>query len=243
LKIIQDLFLAVHQWMQGSLLVAVSGALLWGIFSVILSPCHLAAIPLIIGYIASKQGQDAKKAFITSFIFSMGILVSIVLIGFITISMRRIAGDVGPLGNYLVGAILIFFGLNLTGLFSLGQCGPGAKLSSKNLKSGHGGTFLFGILLGIGLGPCTFAFMAPLLGIVFQTAATHLLKAILIMVFFAIGHVGVIIFAGTSTGSVQKYLNWAEDSKAIKYVKLVCGILVIIAGIYMLSKELLPLIK
>ena len=34
---------------------------------------------------------------------------------------------------------------------------------------------ILGLLFGIALGPCTFAYMAPVLGIVFQTAQTNYL--------------------------------------------------------------------
>jgi cytochrome c-type biogenesis protein len=232
-----QLFTTVNQWLAGSLLVASFGSLVWGILSIILSPCHLAAIPLVIGYISSQKDQTTKKAFISSLLLSLGILASIILLGAITLSLGRIAGDLGPITNYVVAAVLIFFGLYLTGLIKL-NWGGGLPVKGMKKTTNPWATFILGFIVGAGLGPCTFAFMAPIMGIAFQVASTNLIHAILILSFFAIGHVGVIVLAGTFTGAVQTYLNWTEKSKGATILKIICGILVIIAGFYMIWKEL-----
>ena len=232
-----QLFTTVNQWLAGSLLVASFGSLVWGILSIILSPCHLAAIPLVIGYISSQKDQTTKKAFISSLLLSLGILASIILLGAITLSLGRIAGDLGPITNYVVAAVLIFFGLYLTGLIKL-NWGGGLPVKGMKKTTNPWATFILGFIVGAGLGPCTFAFMAPIMGIAFQVASTNLIHAIQIRSFFAIGHVGVIVLAGTFTGAVQTYLNWTEKSKGATILKIICGILVIIAGFYMIWKEL-----
>jgi cytochrome c-type biogenesis protein len=80
--------------------------------------------------------------------------------------------------------------------------------------------------------------MAPVLGIVFQTAQTNYALSVIFLLAFGTGHCSVIVGAGTLTGKVQKYLDWSEGSKTIILVKKICGVLVILAGIYMI---LLPL--
>ncbi|RLB96748.1 MAG: cytochrome C biosynthesis protein, partial [Deltaproteobacteria bacterium] len=49
-----QLFLTVNQWMTGGLAVAAAGAFLWGMVSVLFSPCHLASIPLIVAYVGGQ---------------------------------------------------------------------------------------------------------------------------------------------------------------------------------------------
>lgn len=93
---------------------------------------------------------------------------------------------------------------------------------------------ILGLLFGIGLGPCTFAYMAPILGIVFQVAKTNILYSTILLLAFGIGHILVIVAAGTLTKKVQQYLNWTEQSKASTYIKRICGVLVIFGGIYMI---------
>jgi len=46
----------------------------------ILSPCHLASIPLIVGFIDEQGQMNVRRAFVTSNL-AVGILISIALIG------------------------------------------------------------------------------------------------------------------------------------------------------------------
>ncbi len=48
-------FLTINHWMTGSLGPALVGSFLWGMVSVLFSPCHLASIPLIIAYVGGQQ--------------------------------------------------------------------------------------------------------------------------------------------------------------------------------------------
>jgi len=80
----EKLFTTLTHAVEGTPAIAVTAAFLWGILSVLLSPCHLASIPLIVGFI-DKQGQmSTRRAFAISVLFAGGILVTIALIGAIT---------------------------------------------------------------------------------------------------------------------------------------------------------------
>ena len=76
--------------------------------------------------------------------------------------------------------------------------------------------------------------MAPMLGIVFTVSATQFLFAVLLLLFYGIGHCSVIVFAGTFSEIIQRYLNWNKNSKGMVIVKKICGILVILGGIYLI---------
>ena len=108
------------------------------------------------------------------------------------------------------------------------------KTKTKGLIS----ALILGLLFGIALGPCTFAYMAPVLGIVFQTAQTNYFLAMAYLLAFGIGHCSVIIGAGMLTCKIQKYLNWSEESKTILWIKRICGILVVFGGIYLVYTTL-----
>ena len=93
--------------------------------------------------------------------------------------------------------------------------------------------FLLGFF-GIALGPCTFAYMAPVLGATFRVGATTPLLAVGLLITYGIGHCAVIVLAGTFTQTVQKYLRWNETSMAANIVKKVCGVLVLFGGLYLI---------
>ena len=103
------------------------------------------------------------------------------------------------------------------------------------LSRGLTGALLLGFLFGIGLGPCTFAFLAPVLGLVFSLADTNLPQALGLLGAFALGHCGVIVFAGGTAGTVQRYLRWTEKSKGATIVKKTAGVLVLLAGVYYIT--------
>ncbi|MBU4460318.1 MAG: cytochrome C biogenesis protein, partial [Verrucomicrobia bacterium] len=66
---------------EGSPGVALSAALGWGILSILLSPCHLASIPLIVGFINDQGRVTIRRAFGLALLFSVGILITIAGIG------------------------------------------------------------------------------------------------------------------------------------------------------------------
>ena len=93
------LFSWLSELVQSTFLVALLGSFLWGILSILLSPCHLSSIPLVIGYISSQGQIKIKRSFYLALVFAAGILITIALIGLITASMGRLLGDVGQWGN------------------------------------------------------------------------------------------------------------------------------------------------
>ena len=209
--------------------MAVLAAFGWGVLSILLSPCHLSSIPLVIGYISSQGQIRVKKSFYIALSFAIGILITITAIGIITASMGRLMGDVGSWGNWLVAIVFIIVGLYLMDLIKLdwGNLNLGGRK-----HSGVFGALLLGLIFGIGLGPCTFAFLAPVLAVVFNIAKGGILKAIALIMFFGIGHCIVIIIAGSMVNLVQRYLNWSEKSRLIIYMKRISGFLVLLGGFY-----------
>ena len=228
---IQALFTHLSRAIEGGPAVALSAALVWGILSIVLSPCHLASIPLIVGFIDEQGTISAKRAFQISLLFSLGILITIGLIGAATAMAGRMLGDVGRFGNYFVAAIFFLVGLHLLGVIPLPFTGPG-QVHMK--KRGRLAAFLLGLVFGVALGPCTFAYMAPMLAVTFQLAADRMAYGILLLLAYGVGHCAVIVLAGTFTEAVQHYLNWNESSRGATILKKVCGVLVILGGLWMI---------
>ena len=94
--------------------------------------------------------------------------------------------------------------------------------------------FILGLVFGIAIGPCTFAYMAPMLGVTFRLARTNPAYGALLLLMYGVGHCGVIVLAGTFTGVVQQYLNWTEKSRGTLILKNVCGVLVLVGGLYLI---------
>jgi len=227
----EQLFTALTRAVEGTPAIAMAAAVVWGVLSIVLSPCHLASIPLIVGFIDRQGRMTTRRAFTISLLFSLGILITIGVIGAVTAAAGRMMGDVGRWGNYAVAAVFLVVGLYLLEVIRLplpNAAQPGIK--SKGLLA----AFMLGLVFGVALGPCTFAYMAPMLGVTFRLASTNISYGVLLLVLYGAGHCGVIVLAGTFTEVVQRYLNWNERSKGAVILKKVCGALVLLGGLWLL---------
>ena len=226
----------IFEWLSNSLqlnpIIALAASFIWGILSILLSPCHLASIPLIIAFIGEQGKMSTKRAFWLATLFSLGILTTITTIGLITGLLGRMLGDIGSYGNYIVAVIFFIIGLHLLEIIPL----PFLEISNQPAfqKRGLLAAFGLGLIFGIALGPCTFAYMAPMLGIVFTISVTQFFYGAVLLFIYGIGHCSVIVFAGTFAEIVQNYLNWNERSKGVVLVKKICGVLVILGGVYLI---------
>ena len=227
----EQIFTALTRAVEGTPAIAITAAVVWGILSIVLSPCHLASIPLIVGFIDQQGKMTTRRAFTISLLFSLGILITIGVIGAVTAAAGRMMGDVGRWGNYAVAAIFFVVGLYLLEVIRL----PMPNAAQPGIKSkGMLAAFVLGLVFGVALGPCTFAYMAPMLGVTFRLASTNLSYGVLLLVLYGVGHCGVIVLAGTFSEVVQRYLNWNEKSKGAIILKKVCGALVLLGGLYLL---------
>jgi cytochrome c-type biogenesis protein len=215
---------------SGSALVV---AFVWGAGSVVLSPCHLASVPLIVAYISRGSTLSVKRALGVSALFSFGIFVSIVVIGLVTAMFGRMAGDIGPWGGWLVAAVFMVFGLVLLGVITLPWSGPNMAASR---QSGWLGALVLGLIFGAAVGPCTFAYMAPILAVVFDKAAAGFLYSTLLILLYSIGHCGVIVLAGTLGARLQTFLNWDQKTHLTVRIRKLCGAILILIGLYLLWK-------
>ncbi len=214
--------------MTGGLVVATAGCFIWGVISVLFSPCHLASIPLIVGYVGGQERMvQPKQACIYSVLFTTGLFITIALIGIICAILGRMLGDVGAYWQVLIGLILIWVAL---GMLGVEKCSlSGSLLYRLNLK-GKLGAFVLGLAYGILSGSCTFGFIAPILAII--TVQEKIATGIILVVLFAVGHCFPIVIAGSSTAAVKKLLENRAWNGAGTWFRKGAGSLVCFLGVY-----------
>lgn len=230
---IEELFTSLSRMTEQGSGMALIGALLWGIGSVVLSPCHLASVPLVVAYVNRGTVISTRRALGLSILFSMGIFLSIAGIGLVTAIFGRLLGDIGSWGNYLVAAVFMVFGLVLLDVITLPWSGANMANSS---KTGAWGAAVLGLIFGTAVGPCTFAYMAPVLAVVFESAQTTFLYSALLILLYAIGHCSVIVLAGTLGARLQTFLNWDQNTHITGRIRKTCGVILILVGLYLLWK-------
>jgi cytochrome c-type biogenesis protein len=227
---VETLFIRLTDAMSGGPLIALAAAFAWGGLSILLSPCHLASIPLIVGYLQGGETVSPRRAASLSTLFALGILGSIALIGAITASAGRMLGDLGLWGNYAVAVVFFLFGLHLLDVLPVPD---GWRPAPNQPRRGAFGALVLGLIFGVALGPCTFGFMAPVLGVTFGLAKTAPLFAFGVLVLFGLGHCAVIGIAGVSSTWIQRWLSWQNNTPAAKWLRRSCGVLVLLGGAYL----------
>ncbi len=232
---IENIFTTLTLAMEKTPAIALGASFVWGILSIILSPCHLASIPLIIGFVGSAGDKvTVKRAFLLSLFFSVGIMITLVFIGLLVgVAGSMLGVYTGAWGNLLVAVVFVIVGLYLLDIIKLDFLSAGIT-QPKFEKRGYIAAFILGLVFGISLGPCTFAYMAPMLAVAFSSAANNIFYSLSLILAYAIGHCGVIVLAGTFTEVLEKYLHWSEGSKGVTILKKTCGALMLAAAVYII---------
>jgi len=225
-----ELFTALSRGIEAAPAIALGAAFAWGVLSVVLSPCHLAGIPLIVAFV-SGGATSGRRAFALSAVFALGVLVTLAGIGLITAAAGRLVGDIGPYGRIIVAALLVLVGLQLLGAIPL-QWGGLTRAAAG--RKGMLAALTLGLIFGAAVGPCTFAYMAPVLAVAFGLAVTAFMYALALLAAFAVGHCAVLVLAGSFTGAVQNYLDWNERTKGALLLRKLCGVLVLLGAAYMI---------
>jgi len=195
------------------------------------SPCVLAMIPLIIGFVGGYAEGSQKKAIQYSLMFTLGLTITFTVLGVIAGALGRLFGDVGGFWYYILPPIVILLGLYL--LFS-DKLNLNIGLSQRFLpkKKALLGAFLIGLFFGILASPCA----TPVLGVILTFAATK--KQIVysggLLLAYALGHWVLVLGAGISAGFAQKVLASKKISNFSSYSKKAGGIILIGVGIYLI---------
>ncbi len=224
--------LTINSWMMTGTLLAAIGCFLWGMVSVVFSPCHLASIPLIVSYVAGQEkALNAKSAVHYSVAFTVGLFITIALVGAACALLGRMLGDVGPYWTILVGAVLIWVAADMMGL---AKCSMGGSLLGLIKIKGLPGAFTLGLAYGILSGSCTFGFIAPILAII--TIQQKVLTGVLFIVLFGIGHSIPIAVAGSSTATVRKLLESSSFHEGGLWFRKCAGAAIGLLGCYFILR-------
>jgi cytochrome c-type biogenesis protein len=240
MDLVQTLAETLTGALTGAAWIAILASFAWGLASIWLSPCHLAGVPLVVGYLAGGPTPQARPA-VVILAFALGVLVSLVPLGAVTLLLGRVAGDLGVSSNYLVAILCLLAGLYLLDWLPLGWLGRwrGAALPQTRSR-GPAAALLLGLIFGLALGPCAFAWLAPVLGVAWMQVPQGLTLPILLLTLFALGHCAGVLLAAGSLHGVQRWLDALGKGRGFAAGRALCGgLLLAVAAYLVLSATLL----
>jgi cytochrome c-type biogenesis protein len=232
---VNGIVLAINEWLTASPAVALPGAFLWGMVSVLLSPCHMASIPLLIAYVAGQNRiLSPKIAAGYAVLFAAGLLLTIVIIGTACALLGRMLGDVGPYWQIGVGLLLIWVGYTF---LKPSACSSTGGVMQRLQVKGLSGSFMIGLAYGFLSGVCTFGFIAPILGMI--TIRDSFVYGIFMLILFAIGHCLPLIAAGIFSARVMEVIYSQAWQKGLVVMRKSAGVIIIGIGCYFSIEPLL----
>jgi len=191
------------------------------------SPCVLAAIPLVIGYVGGYAEGNRKRAALFSAVFVIGLSFTFTLLGAAASYFGQLLDF---LGNWLVygfAALAILMGLHLMGIISVPL--PLQRSVHVN-RRGLTGAFLLGLLTGAVSSPCATPVLAVILG--YASSEKNVLYGSMLLFTYAIGHCALIFAAGLSVGIAESLINSRGVKNWAVYAKKISGAALMCAGIY-----------
>ena len=203
-----------------------------------ISPCSLAMLPLIIGYVGGYSKETPLRTFIQLSFFIFGTAIVFSIIGIIcAVTGSVFASALGGYFTLMMASLLMVMGLKITGVldFDMPVIIKAMPVNTTN------SLFLYPILLGIVFAlagtPCSTPILAGIMA--FAAIGKNLLAAILMLFLFALGQGLILIIAGLFTSSIKNLKKLAGYTNGLMKFS---GVLLILVSIYLFIKVFAPFV-
>jgi cytochrome c biogenesis protein CcdA len=208
-------------------------AFILGLASAVSSACcTFPALGAIVGYSGTREDHDRRASFLDALFFMLGTTIALVILGFVAGFIGQVAQDVmGQYWKLFAGLIAIFVGLAALKLLPFKL--PARTAKAKSRPKGLLAAAAFGLVMGGGVSvaslPCN-----PGIFIVLGVAVLqgYAFWAMGLMAAYAVGFSLplAVIMLGASLGKSAVKAKRAETG-----IRIVCGILLLVAGFYFLA--------
>ena len=204
-----------------------------------ISPCSLAMIPLIVGYIGGYSNERSSgKTFLRMLFFVFGTSVVFSVIGIIcALTGKVFVSFAGGYFGLVLASLVLVMGLKLVGILDFDL-----PVMIKEMPRNNGtNTFLYPLILGAVFAlagtPCSTPILAAIMA--FASLSASLAQSVIMLFLFALGQGLILIFAGVLTSKLK---NWKGFYKFSDMLLKVSGVLLILAALYIFYKIFLPFV-
>lgn len=188
---------------------AATTALLAGLASSV-SPCTVAAVPLVIGYVGGYADGSRRRAFFYAAAFVLGLALAFTGVGLAIALAGAMLLPAGGLWRGVLIALALVAGASLLAgraLPGMGAPRCGADGVAASHWKGGFGAFVTGALSGVVFAPCATPVMVGILALIGNQQ--DVLFGTLLMFLYSIGHGALLLAAGSSVGFAQ----WVARSR------------------------------
>lgn len=222
---------------QGSLPILFVLSFLGGLIASI-SPCSLAMLPIIVGYVGGYSDAKPIKTFIQMLFFVFGTAIVFSIIGIIcAITGKVFISFAGGYFGIILAGIILVMGLKLLGILDFEL----PVLVKEMPKNEHTNTYLYPIILGgifaLAGTPCSTPILAGIMA--FASLSASISYAIIMLFLFSLGQGLILILAGFMTSHLK---NWKGFYNFSDMLLKISGGLLVLASIYIFYKIFAPLI-
>lgn len=212
-------------------------AFLGGIIASV-SPCSLAMLPLIIGYVGGYSNETPLRTFVQLSFFIFGTAIVFSVIGILcAVTGSVFASAFGGYFTLLMASLLLVMGLKLLNILDFEL-----PVIIKAMPVNNGSSLiLYPTLLGITFAlagtPCSTPILAGIMA--FAAMGKNLTFAVLLLFMFALGQGIILIVAGLFTSGVKNLKSIAAFTEGLLKFS---GLLLVLVSLYLYWKVFLPLI-
>ena len=193
------------------------------------SPCVLATIPLVVGFVGGYADGDRLKAFRYSLAFILGLSLTFTAFGAAAGLLGTMFGTVGGWWYIAAGIVALVMGGQMMGFYEIRL--P-FRRDFKPKRGGMIGSFILGLFFGIVSSPCA----TPVLVVILTYVATkgEVLYGTALLFTYAIGHCLLMLAAGTFTGFIESFVQARGIVNFSLWTKRAGGLVVALVGGYLL---------
>jgi cytochrome c biogenesis protein CcdA len=193
------------------------------------SPCVLATIPLVVGFVGGYADGDRSKAFRYSLAFVLGLSLTFTAFGAAAGLFGTMFGTLGGWWYVAAGVVALVMGGQMMGFYEISL--P-IKRDFKPKQGGIIGSFLLGLFFGVVSSPCA----TPVLVVILTYVATkgQILYGTALLFTYALGHCLLMLLAGTFTGFVEAFVKKQGIVNFSLWTKRVGGLIVAAVGAWLL---------
>jgi len=196
------------------------------------SPCVLATIPLVVGFVGGYSEGDRWKAFRYSLAFILGLSLTFTAFGAAAGLLGTMFGTLGGWWYLAAGGVALLMGGQLMGLYEISL--P-VRRDYRPKRGGLIGSFLLGLFFGVVSSPCA----TPVLVLLLTFVATKgkVLYGVALLFSYAVGHCMLMLAAGTFTGFVEAFIQARGVINFSLWTKRVSGGVVALVGAWFICQS------